>query len=536
MSRARRVFMTGFWSAGTQVVGIVSQILVIPFFLRDWGTPRYSDWIELTALVSALQYADGGMQLHVANVLTQSAAQERWADFRRDLASATLMYAGATGVALVGTVGICGWIHFSHYFAGRPLEDEAVGIVALLGLQMTALLISGFMTSLYRSVGRLDFTQLAQFILRTGLLVTTLFVLTRQRGALTLAGAQLLIYLAVIAWLAIDARRHDSHLQLTFRGASFRRAREFLVPSLQFLFVGVAGGMTVQGIVLVVDALAPAALVQFTTTRTMTNAVRQLVALFANSTSPELTRLDAQGNRERLALANRLLTKLTCTVALPVIATLFFAGISVYELWTRGRAEPNEFLLRLLLLDVLATIPWSATQYVLLATSRMRDISRLYLLAGVAQVVLSIVGTKLLGVDGVGFAMLVVTLGLWGVLVPRWSMAVVGETYADYLRSILIPYVLVSAAVFAAVWGVDRHVWPSLAATAQLRDLAGWLGRHAARLAPVTMVLFEVLLDASVAVLLSAIFAWQLLFQAAERDLLVGSLRAVVQRRVAAKA
>jgi O-antigen/teichoic acid export membrane protein len=536
MSRARRVFMTAFWSAGTQVVSVFSQLLIVPFFLRDWGSPRYSDWIALTALVSALQYADGGMQLYVANILTLSATRERWDDFRRDLAAATLMYMGAVGIALVGTAAICCWVHFSGYFAGRPLEDEAVGIVVLLGLQTAALLLSGFMTSLYRSVGRLDLTQFAQFILRAGLLVTTLLVLGRHRGALTLAGAQLLIYVTMIGWLIVDAPRQNVHLRLTVKGASFRRAGEFLVPSLQFLFVSIANGMTISGIVMVIDALAPLSLVQFTTTRTLTNAVRQLVALFTNSTWPELTRLDAEGNKEKLALANRILAKLTCTVALPVIATLFYAGIRVYELWTRGRTTPNEFLLQLLLLDVLATVPWNATQYVLMATSRMSDISRLYLLAGIAQVVLSIVGVKFMGVNGVGFALLIVTLGLWGTLVPRWAMAVVGESYSIYLRSIWIPYLLVASAVFGAVWGVDRHAWPALAATGELHSLVDWLGRHAARLAPVATTVIEVVLDAVVATVLSTILSWLFLFQAPERAMLVSALRAVVRRRASATA
>lgn len=536
MSRARRVFMTGFWSAGAQGVGIISQILVIPFFLRDWGTSTYADWIELTALVSALQYADGGMQLHVANILTQSAAQERWEDFRRDLASATLMYAGATGVAFAGTVGLCGWVHFSGYFRGRPLEQEAVPIVALLGVQTMAVLFSGFLTSLYRAIGRMDLTQFAQFALRTVVLVTTLLVLGRHRGALALAAAQVLIYVAVIVWLAVDVRRYNANAVLAIRGASFRRAREFLLPSLQYLFMGVANGLTSQGVILVIDAVAPASLVQFSTTRTLVNAVRALVALFTNSTWPELTRLDAEGKREKLALANRLLAKLTCTIGLPVIATMFYAGIPVYALWTRGRAEPNPILLQLLLLDAIAWIPMNATQYVLMATSRVRELSRLYLGAGIVTVVLCIVAVKVLGIDGAGLALLAVTVLLWGTLVPRWAMAVVGESYAIYLRSIWAPFMLVAVAVLGAVWAVDRHVWPSVASTEALRQLVDWLGAHAVRLAPVAMTLFEVVLDALVAMLLSALLAWQFLFRSDERELLVGALRAVVRRRAAAKA
>jgi O-antigen/teichoic acid export membrane protein len=505
MSRARRVVMTGIWSVAIQLVSALTQLLVVPFFLKAWSDGVYNDWIALTALVSLLQYADGGMQGHVINLLTQKATQERWDELRRDLASATLMYSLASGLVLLGTGGLCIWLSASGHFHGRALESQAVQVAALLGVQVIFQLAQGLLGGLYRAIGRADLQQLIVLVLRSTLLIGTLLVLLLGRGVLVLAGTQLLLNGLAALWLFIDTRRRESHLALTFRGAELSRAWEFLGPSLLYLFVSISQGLVQSGTLLVIDALQPAALIVFSTTRVVTNLVRQVIGLFTNTVWPELTRLDAQGNREKFALAHRVLVKITASVALPLSAALFFSGVALYRVWTRGRAEADPMLLRLLLLEVTASVPWIASSYILVATSRIKAVSVLYLVAGLLHVALCFVAVKLWGVMGVGVVMLALAILLYGTLVPRWSLQVVGESWGSFVRGVYVPYALISALTLAAVWSMSRlaltNVW--------LQAIANGLG----------------------ALIVAAPLCWRFLFTADERTFIISAARSVIARR-----
>jgi O-antigen/teichoic acid export membrane protein len=513
VSRARRVMMTGVWSAALQVVSAVTQLLTVPFFLQAWSSGTYDDWIALTALVSVLQYADGGMQSHVVNLLTRTATQERWDEFRADLASATLMYALAGAVAVLGTGALCGWLVFSGHFHGRALEHQALAITALLGLQVALQLTTGLLTGLYRIFGRADLSQLVILVLRVALLAGTLIVLVISGNPMALAALQLALYGLLFAWLFIDTRRREPHAALGFRGADLKRAIGFLGPSLQYLLVSVSQGLTQSGTVLVIDWLRPLALVPFSTTRMVASVVRQVIGLFTNSLWPELTRLDAQGDRAKFALAHRVLVKLTCSVALPVTAALLFSGTSLYRVWTRGKVEPDPLLLRLLLIEVLVVVPGMCSSYVLMATSRIRDVSRLYAVNGVAQVVLAAFAVKFIGVWGVGLVVLLLAVVVHAIPVPIWALRVVGESWASYVRGVYVPYAIMSLATVGAT-GAMHRLLQALGETAKA-------------------VVVRACLDGMAALLCTALLSWLLLLNAQERTFLLSTARSLLGRRAA---
>lgn len=505
MSRTRRVFFSFAWNGGTQVLTVLTQLGTVPLFIRAWGNELYGDWLALSAVVAYLSMADAGMQTFVINRLTQFEAQHKWDELRRDLASATAMYAIAVGVAVAAVLGMCSALPFERWFEGRQTASAAPAITLLLGLQVAVSLAVGFVVGLYRVLGRTDLWQFVAFAHRALALAATLAVLLSGGGARTLAAAQLAVGALVGLVALVDVSRRDGRLRPRLQGAQRAAALGFLGPSLLFLVVGMAFGLTIQGTVLVLSStLGAVAVVVFSTTRAVANVVRQFVGMLMSTAWPELTRLGANGDRARFALGHRLCVKLAAGVAVPAAAWLFFAGPDLYRLWTGGRTVPDVALMRLLLLDQMASTPWFASSNLLAATNRHRALSGLYAATSVVSLGLIVLLVPRYGVSAVGWVTLLVNLGSFAVLVPRWAQQSTGEPLWAYWRGVYGPVAVLVAGCLAA------------AGLAQLAAPGGLAG---------VMAAFFAVCLAGVAI------GWTLLFSADERRELAAAVSGALARR-----
>ena len=454
--RPRRVLASFAWNSGSHVLNIVNQLGTVPLFIHSWGNVLYGDWLSLSAVVGYLALADGGMQNYVVTLLTQRAVQGKWEELRRELASATAMYLFAVGLAVAATLGMSVLLPFGRWFSGRPAAALAPLIVVLLGLQVSASLTNGFISGLYRVLGRNDLWLAAGFLYRAALVSTTIAVLAAGGGARMLAAGQLAVGAVAVVVVLVDVRRRDPRLRPGLAGARRSVAIGFLAPSLLFLLLTVANGLSIQGTVLVLSStLGAVAVVVFSTTRAVANVVRQVVAVLLNVVWPELTRLEAAGRKDRIALAHRLVVKLAAAAAVPLSAWLFFSGPALYRLWTGGRTVPDVALMRLLLVDQMLATPWFASSALLTATNRHRALSLLFVSAGAASLVLCLLLVPRFGLNAVG----VVTLGLnattFGVLVPRWAQQTTGEKLSAYWTGIYAPVVVLVLACLAASGGAS---------------------------------------------------------------------------------
>ena len=457
MSRARTVLRTGVWSALIQVVTLITQVVTVPFFMGAWGAELYGDWLTLSALVSYLSLADGGMQNYIINRLTQLGAKEQWDELRKELSSATMLYAVVlVAVVVLALLLAVAWPYESS-LAGRPILTHGgispAGIVFLLGLQVVSALASGMAAGLYRVVGRADAAQGVVFVQRLVQLIATAVVLWLKWSPGAMAVVHLVVATGAAVVMFIDTSRLDSRLIPSWRGGDWRLARSFLVPSLLFLVGMLSQNLVTQGTVLMIAHVATGAeVVVFATSRTVANVLRQPVSLINGALAPEITRLDAISGKERIAFSHRLAGKVTSAVVFPAAAALLFVGVEVYGLWTRHRAEPNTWLMRLLLIDAMANTPAFVSALFLMSTNRHERLVWVALLAGVATVVGAGLLYPLMGVAGAGAAILGVNMLVSNVVAPVWFCATVGETFGSFVRKVYLP-LSVAAVLLVAVGG-----------------------------------------------------------------------------------
>src|SRR5207244_377099 len=87
-----------------QLISAGQSILLVPLFLRAWGSEGYGHWLTLTACTSYLFLLDLGGQQYIANVLTLDRARDDTAAFRNTFSEALSLFSVIAAAALVGIV------------------------------------------------------------------------------------------------------------------------------------------------------------------------------------------------------------------------------------------------------------------------------------------------------------------------------------------------------------------------------------------------------------------------------------------------
>jgi O-antigen/teichoic acid export membrane protein len=155
-----------------------------------------------------------------------------------------------------------------------------------------------------------------------------------------------------------------------------------------FAVIMLATAINMNGpVILVARLLGGAAVATLVTARTLANVTRMVPTILCWALWPELTRLDAVGDRDGLRTAHGLLVASYLWISIIFVGAFWFEGPGLIELWTRGRLSVEPWLVRAFLLYVLCQAPWIASSMLAWATTRHRKLAWCQLLAGIAGVV-----------------------------------------------------------------------------------------------------------------------------------------------------
>ena len=67
MAVKRNIFLNGIGQMGNRIVRILEQLLLVPFFLTEWGAAYYGEWLTITIIPSVLAFSDLGFGTAVSN-------------------------------------------------------------------------------------------------------------------------------------------------------------------------------------------------------------------------------------------------------------------------------------------------------------------------------------------------------------------------------------------------------------------------------------------------------------------------------------
>ena len=276
---------------GGMGVTLVIQLVSVPVLLAAWGVPTYGEWLVLSAVPTYVALSDLSFSSVAGNSMVMLVAQGKRTDAvtlgRRLWSIVTVM----TGIAVLAAVAIA--LVFGGAFgsgAAIPASEAQIVLVALF-LQVAVGNQYGVLDAWYRAGGRYPLSAALRHLgrlLEFGALMGAVLLGARPStaaiaflaGSVAGFGVSWVVLRRAVPWSTFRPER--PHLQ-TFR--------ELLAPGVAFMAFPIGNALSLQGFTIVIGAtLGAAAVVVFSTTRTITRVALQAMGSINNSIWPELSR------------------------------------------------------------------------------------------------------------------------------------------------------------------------------------------------------------------------------------------------------
>lgn len=337
MSIIKGIISNGLANVVQKIVRIADQLLLVPFFLTNWGAAVYGEWLTLTIIPSVLAFSDLGFGSAVCNsfVLAYAAGdKQKAADLRKSgfwIITLTIIL----GLLLtVISMFVCTKMQLfdkSHINTHDAMLAVAYMMVARL-ITFYTQLVEGF----YRGARKAALGSLfgsGNYLIN---IVVGLIVLLLGYGVVAFAFSQLIVaVMYIIAYSIYGCRLID--LQ-KYRGRILKSdIYDIVRKGMGYLMTPIWQSVYFQGTTFVVRiTLGAEAVAIFNTVRTVCRSVNQLFSIINASIFPDLQYEYGQGHIQTVHKYFRVAVVLSMLIGFIGCSVLAIFGLNIYGWWTNS--------------------------------------------------------------------------------------------------------------------------------------------------------------------------------------------------------
>ena len=438
MSVKRHLILNGAATLFQQAVVAGRQLVTVPFFLYAWGAETYGEWLTLSAIPMAMALCDLGLGTAAANSFVLNYNRGEVVGAARAMKTGLLLIAVSTALGVLIALGVLYALLLSNSLSRLSVAQEtAVGVVAILLFSRLASLAKPLNAAWFRAARRAHTaTQLATYfeVVRT---LGTITLLWSGAGMLSIAVCDCIVSIASVGWLHARGKRllPDVHMQ----GTSLMRSEiaEYFLKGLAFTMSPIRLAINNQGTLLVTRlALGPESVALVSTLRTVVNSLSQLYGGINATIFPELQRAIATGEMSVARRVYRIGITAATTSSLIGCTALFFAGPTIYNLWTSAQLSPPRYAWCILIAAILTHSLWRTAGSAFAAANRPESFAIAGIIAASIGVAVSAILAMPIGINGILSGLLMMEVVMAFYVIPA-SCAIVGQSVAKLPNQIL---------------------------------------------------------------------------------------------------
>jgi O-antigen/teichoic acid export membrane protein len=456
-----------------QALGLVALLVIVTLLARRLSVAELGAYGLVASLAGYLLVLRNSVASSAVRAMAGAGAGDERA---QTFAAAARLYAGvglATGV-LIAAVAVV--------LAATVLDGELARQARWGGLGLGALTAIGISASVYLDALRAE----RMFVSAAGAEIASVVLYLAAMVALILAGADLAVVIALSGALpllsglasAVIARRAGLLLPLS-RRTHERRHTAAIVPTAGWLLVIELSNllMYASGRILLGAFKGPTAVGLYEGPVRAHNLLYALGGALAVPTVPTASRYVATEDERRLRELAVRGSRYTLALFVPLTVTLMCLAEPILSVWLGDRYSDGAPALTILVAYWLLYGALAVTPGFLVGVGRARELARVMVLVAVANLILALILTPELGVEGPAIAT-AVPFALAYPLILRMSLLRTGVPLADLGRRAFGPAygmgALLAAVLLAARYALDVETLAAVAALAIAGVLASW--------------------------------------------------------------
>lgn len=423
--------------AASQMTRSLVQIVNVPLLIHFWGVGLYGEWLILSAVPAYFAMSDMGFGDVAGNEMTMRAAEDDHASAVEVLQSVWVLTTALCAVAVA--IGVAGaWLgSLSDWLNLTRMDDRQAARVLTLGLAAVLVgqqnvLVAGVLRA-QKLFAEATFLSNLLYVFEVVAFAGTVAV---GGGPVSAALVTLLVRTGAMLVMWRYAMRVTPWLALGVRRARFATVRRLFRPAVAFLAFPLGNALSIQGMVLVVGRiLGPAAVVGFSTVRTMTNAAKQAMGIIRASIWPEVSIAFGRGDRRVARELHRRACQSALMLTLAASLVLLVGGQAIVRVWTNGEVAVEPAFLRWMLAATLANCLWFTSSVLPSAINRHVRLATLFMITTGLSLLAAAWLLPRVGLTAVPAALFFADVAMVAYVIPT-SLRLVHDGFSEFVGSL----------------------------------------------------------------------------------------------------
>jgi O-antigen/teichoic acid export membrane protein len=467
-------------NAAGNTLGLLAQLAVsffmAPVVLAALGKTRYGVWSFVESFLAYLMLFDLGVAASLVRFVPRHVATGDRDGLNRIFTACVLFFAAVAAVACLVGVTFALWV--ADWFLNIPgdLSGEARLVLILAVANFALSLPLGAFPAILDGLGALSAksaTRTAVLLLRVPVLLAVLRTEARLLNmVLVLTASNLLEHFV----LAVQVFRRSPGLRFVPGEVTRDTFRQIRGYSLDSFLAMIAGRFSFQTDAFVIGRfLGLDAITAFANGNKLVDLSKAILRSPTWALTPAVSALDARGETDKVRAYFLRGSRFALYLVLPVQVGLYVFGRQFLWLWLGpAHAAASGTTMTILATTLSLTVAQSVASRVLYGMGRIRLFSRVALVEGVVNVVLSVALVGPLGIEGVA----------WGTAIPHTAFCLfvlthlgmmIGVRPREYVTTVVLKPVA-AAVLLTGVWLLFAHAAPATTWAGLFADgLAGLL-------------------------------------------------------------
>jgi O-antigen/teichoic acid export membrane protein len=422
-----------------RVINLAVWVILTPFILLNLGTTTYGLWVLVGSVVAYGALLDFGIAGAITKYVAEYHAKNQLGEAKSLVATALVLY---IFFGLLVTLG--GFLFapiFPSIFNVPPNQSEtAILLVMLSGFNMGLAIMSASTTAVLRGMQRFDLMNILGIVSTLLSAGATVLVLLRGGGVIDIV----IVSIVVIFVMQIPAiyliYKIAPELRFGLASPNRRMLRKVSSFSSSLFLIHVGGQLETKTDEIVIGAFLPvSAVTPYNLARKISTLPQIFSEQFLSLLLPMASGLHAKNDQTRLRSLYIVSTRLTMGTFLAFSISIVILAGPILTVWVGEEFAQYAYLVFILTLASFIDIPTWPAGFVLQGMARHRFNAIMAFCSGIANLALSLILVRHLGITGVALGTLIpTTIFSLGFVMP-YAIRVIGVTIREMYKEVIIP-------------------------------------------------------------------------------------------------
>jgi O-antigen/teichoic acid export membrane protein len=429
-----------------------------PFVVHHLGNVAYGVWTLVISLISYMGLLDLGLRGAVVRYVSRLKAQDDHRSVNRTVSAALWLRFWISLIAIV--IGLALVRYTPEYFhIPAEMQSPARLAITVAAMSFGVTLLGGVFGGILAALHRFDLLGAIAISQTTVRALGVVWLLRGGHGIVALACWEFVVVLTANLAVVLLAFRSYPQLEIVLDKPAEDILNAIWGFSAYVFFIQVCVQVMYYTDNLVVGACVSAASVTFYSIGgTLIEYIRQLTSSLVTMFLPLASKFEAEGQRQKLQ--NLLIkgTNAALAAALPVQVALLFRGPTFIRLWMGSQyATESGHVLQILLLGHILSVTTHTSANIAYGMGRPKPMVLWRVGEAAANLVLSIILARRIGISGVAWGTTVPSLFVSIFFFPRLVSKMVGLPVSTYIWKSWLPPFLGVIPFALACFVTDRY-------------------------------------------------------------------------------